>query len=182
MKLLVTYDQRRLFETLLKEKLDLLDVGYKIVGNNEIVFENELSIELQNHISELLKPYGIEVTEQQNLAIADRIKSAINDMLTSEDAQIVNTSDYLSEKLNYSYSYLSNLFSETTYTSIENYIILCKVDKAKELLLQTDLTLTEIAFKLHYSSVAHLSRQFKKTTGLTPSMFQNIIQKRKQLK
>ena len=102
-------------------------------------------------------------------------------MLTSDAVRKYNTSDYLAEKLNYSYTYLSSLFSETTYTSIESYIILSKVDRAKDLLLNTNVTLTEIAHQLNYSSVAHLSRQFKKTTGLTPSVFQKIIKKRKQL-
>ena len=97
-----------------------------------------------------------------------------------EEAQKYNVSTYLSEKLDYSYTYLSTVFSETTHTSIENFVILKKIDIAKTLIINKDLTLTEIAFKLNYSSVAHLSSQFKKTTGLTPSTFQKIIKKRKE--
>ena len=98
-----------------------------------------------------------------------------------KEVQTKNVSDYLSEELDYSYAYLSSLFSEATYSSIESFIILRRVDMAKDLLLKTDKSLTEIAFDLNYSSVAHLSSQFKKTTGLTPSAFQRIIQKRNSI-
>ena len=93
----------------------------------------------------------------------------------------VKSSVYLSEKLGHSYGYLSNLFSEVTYTSVENFIIIQKIEYTKQLLLSTDLNLTEIAFKLNYSSVAHLSTQFKNNTGITPSAFQRIISKRRTI-
>jgi AraC-like DNA-binding protein len=96
----------------------------------------------------------------------------------SEDAPILNFSDYLSEKLNYDYTYLSNIFSEVQGITIQQYIILHKIEKVKELLLYDELTLTEIAYKLHYSSVAHLSNQFKKITGLAPSYFKSVKQRR----
>jgi AraC-like DNA-binding protein len=88
---------------------------------------------------------------------------------------------YLSEKIGHSYGYLSNLFSEVTFSSIENFMIIQKIEYTKQLILNTDLTLTEIAFKLNYSSVAHLSTQFKNTTGITPSAFQRIIFKRREI-
>ena len=88
---------------------------------------------------------------------------------------------YLAEKLNHSYGYLSNLFSDVTYTSIENFIIIQKIELAKQLMIGNQLTLTEIAYRLNYSSVAHLSTQFKNTTGITPSAFQRIITKRREL-
>ena len=91
---------------------------------------------------------------------------------------VVNFSNYLSEKLNYDYNYLSNLFSEVKGITIEHYIIAHKIERAKELLVYDKLTLTEIAEKLHYSSVAHLSNQFKKVTGLTPSFFKNMTHKK----
>ena len=103
-------------------------------------------------------------------------------MLKDDEANLYKVSSYLSDKLDYSYTYLSNLFSEGTYTSIENFVILKKVDYVKELIATTDLSLTEIAFRLNYSSVAHLSGQFKKITGLTPTVFQKIIEKRKVFK
>ena len=102
-------------------------------------------------------------------------------VFNSEKALNIKTSVYLAEKLEHSYGYLSNLFSEITYTSIENFIILQKIEYAKQLILTTNFSLTEIAFKLNYSSVAHLSSQFKNTTGITPSAFQRIISKRKEI-
>ena len=101
-------------------------------------------------------------------------------MVKSEEPISVKISIYLSEKLNHSYGYLSNLFSEITYSSIENFIIIQKIELAKELINAGDMNLTEIAFRLNYSSVAHLSTQFKNTTGITPSAFQRIILKRKE--
>jgi AraC-like DNA-binding protein len=96
----------------------------------------------------------------------------------SDEPPKANFSDYLSEKLHYDYHYLSNLFSEVKGTTIEHYIISHKIERAKELLIYNKLTLTQIAFKLHYSSVAHLSNQFKKVTGLTPSFFKKMKHKR----
>lgn len=181
MKLFITYNHTKLLGAILEEKLSALKLNYTFNGHNEILFDGKLSANTKKQLTDLLKQYGIDIIEDKNLVIVDRIKSEINDILLDGETPIHNTSDYLADRLNYSYSYLSNLFSETTYTSIENYIILKKIDKAKDYIINTDLTLTEIAFKLHYSSVAHLSRQFKKTTGLTPSLFQKIIKKRKQL-
>ena len=96
-------------------------------------------------------------------------------MVHYSDEQIkVNLSDYLSEKLNYNYTYLANLFTEVKGTTIEQFLLAHKIEKVKELLIYDELSLTEIAWKLHYSSVAHLSNQFKKMTGLTPSHFKKL--------
>ena len=103
-------------------------------------------------------------------------------MVFNEDVVInVKSSVYLADTLEHSYGYLSNLFSEVTYTSIENFIILQKIEFAKQLIIKQEFSLTEIAFRLNYSSVAHLSTQFKNTTGITPSAFQRIIAKRRAL-
>lgn len=103
------------------------------------------------------------------------------EMVSSEEPLNVKASVYLSEKLSHSYGYLSNLFSEITYSSIENYIMLQKIERAKNLIIKDSLTLTEVAYKLNYSSVAHLSTQFKNITGITPSQFQRIISKRREI-
>ena len=103
-------------------------------------------------------------------------------MVFNEDITInIKTSDYLKDTLGHSYGYLSNLFSEITYTSIENFIIIQKIEYTKQLIVNQDLSLTEIAFKLNYSSIAHLSTQFKNTTGITPTAFQRVIAKRREL-
>jgi AraC-like DNA-binding protein len=99
----------------------------------------------------------------------------------SEDEPEVNFSAFLSEKLSYNYTYLSNLFSETQGSTIEQFIILHKIERVKELIIYNELNLTEIAWKLHYSSVAHLSNQFKKITGLTPSFFKGMANKKRSV-
>ncbi|MEJ7677385.1 MAG: AraC family transcriptional regulator [Segetibacter sp.] len=113
---------------------------------------------------------GLELTDDKTIILFEKIKNVIIEMIHyADELPPTNFSDYLSEKLNYNYTYLSNLFSEIKGITIEHYIIAHKIERAKELLIYEGLTLTEIAYKLHYSSVAHLSNQFKKVTGLTPS-------------
>jgi AraC-like DNA-binding protein len=117
--------------------------------------------------------------EDKKSIFIEKIKNIIIEMIHySEKPLKTNFSDYLSEKLNYDYKYISQLFSEVKGTTIEHYIISHKIERAKELLMYNEMTLTEIAEKLHYSSVAHLSNQFKKVTGLTPSFFKKMKHKR----
>jgi YesN/AraC family two-component response regulator len=111
--------------------------------------------------------------------LIEKIKTIIIEMIhNTEDPPLLNFSAYLSERQNYDYNYLSNLFSEVKGTTIEHFIIAHKIERAKELLIYNQLTLTEIAEKLHYSNVAHLSNQFKKVTGLTPTFFKKMKHKR----
>ena len=124
---------------------------------------------------------GLELLDDKKSILIDKIKNVIIEMIHySDELPKVNYSDFISEKLGYDYTYLSNLFSEVKGTTIQQYIILHKIEKAKELLLYDELNLTEISYKLHYSSVAHLSNQFKKITGLSPSYYKKMGQKRKQ--
>ena len=177
----VKFNFNTLCKKILCQQLDVLDLEYSIRGVGEIELKSTPDPKQMLRIAENLSDYGIEVISDQQTALVQRIKDAITLLVNGdEDAQKYNVSTYLSEKLDYSYAYLSNLFSEVTHTSIENFVILKKIDVAKALIIDKDLTLTEIAFKLNYSSVAHLSAQFKKTTGLTPSTFQKIILKRKE--
>ena len=112
--------------------------------------------------------------------MVERIKTLIIQLVHFNDEQIkTNLSDYLAEKLNHNYTYLSNLFSEVKGTTIEKFYLMNRIERAKELLVYDELNLTEIAWKLHYSSVAHLSNQFKKLTGLTPSHFKNLKSKKR---
>jgi YesN/AraC family two-component response regulator len=114
--------------------------------------------------------------------LIQQIKDAIVEIIYQKDKFPSTTiSQYLSEKLNFRYGYLTNIFSEHTYTSIENFIIIQKIERAKKLILDEELSLTEISYELNYSSVAYLSTQFKKVTGLTPSMFKRIVDKRRKL-
>ncbi|MCX7547223.1 AraC family transcriptional regulator [Xanthomarina sp. F1114] len=175
MTLFVKYNFDLVCKTLLKEKLDALDISYTLGNVGEIHIDKTLSEEKLNTLSASLKKYGIDILTNPKTTMVERIKNSIDEFLRDKDLRAINFSTYLADKLHYSYPHLSTIFSENTYTSIENYIILKKVDLAKELMCSTNLTLTEIAFQLDYSSVAHLSGQFKKTTGLTPSTFQRIM-------
>jgi len=122
---------------------------------------------------------GLELLDDKKSILIERIKNLIVESIHHSDRlPKLNFSDYLSEKLKYDYTYLSNIFSEVKGTTIQQFIIINKIERVKELLLYDELNLTEIAFKLHYSSVAHLSNQFKKVTGLSPSFFKKLKQKR----
>ena len=135
----------------------------------------------QNKILKLnLARSGLELMDDKKSILIDRIKNVIIEMIHySEEIPKVNYSEYISEKLGYDYTYLSNLFSEVKGITIQHFIIKHKIEKVKELILYDELNLTEIAFRLHYSSVAHLSNQFKKVTGHTPSYYKKLGKKRK---
>lgn len=166
---------------MLQEQLDTLGMIYTLHGVGEIEFNKRPSQKEEQEMATILGHYGIEIMDDQQMALVQRIKDSITEWIHDDDnPKLYNFSTYLSEKLDYSYTYLSSVFSETTYSSIENFVILKKIEFAKSLIIQNNLTLTEIAYKLNYSSVSHLSAQFKKTTGLTPSAFQKIILKRKE--
>jgi len=135
----------------------------------------ELSTEQRDNLSISLKNIGLELLDDKKNIMVEKIKTLIIELVHYNEDQIrTNLSDYLSEKLDHNYTYLSNLFSEIKGTSIEKFYLWNKIERAKELLIYDELSLTEIACKLHYSSVAHLSNQFKKMTGLTPSHFKNL--------
>jgi len=181
MKVFLKFDYTKLTKKILENQL--LDFGYKhqIVGFGEFDFLENVPEDQLIQLTESFSSFGIEVVENQKSVMVQKIKDFINEMVKSEEPLSVKSSVYLSEKLNHNYNYLSNLFSDLTYTSIENFIIIQKIELAKQLLINNQLSLTEIAYRLNYSSVAHLSTQFKKTTGITPTAFQRIISKRRQL-
>lgn len=182
MKVFVKFDFNTVCTKILEEKLTESQIKFKVLGFGEVEFLEKVSTEKMNLFSDSIRPYGIEIVENQKTVLIQKIKDAITDMVFNEDTSInVKSSVYLSDKLSHSYGYLSNLFSELTYTSIENFIILQKIEYTKQLIINNQLTLTEIAFKLNYSSVAHLSSQFKNTTGITPSAFQRIIKRRREI-
>ena len=126
--------------------------------------------------------FGLELMDDRKSVLIQRIKNVIVEMVHySEEPLVVNFSVYLSEKLNHDYTYMANLFSEVQGTTIEKFIISHKIERVKELLVYNELNLTEIAYLMHYSSVAHLSAQFKKVTGLTPSYFKQMKDKRRNM-
>lgn len=165
---------------LVKSELEKLGVQYTYVELGEAEVCETHSNDQMAHLSIFLKNNGLELMDDKKSILVEKIKTVIIELVHYTDDQIkVNLSDYLSEKLGYNYTYLANLFSEVKGTTIERFFLAHKVEKVKELLVYDELNLTEIAFKLHYSGVAHLSNQFKKMTGLTPSHFKNLKNKRR---
>lgn len=123
---------------------------------------------------------GLELLDDKKSILIERVKNVIVELIHyTDELPLINYSDFISEKLQYDYTYLSNIFSEVKGITIQQFIIINKIERVKELLLYDELNLTEIAYKLHYSSVAHLSNQFKKITGLSPSYYKLLKQKRK---
>lgn len=165
-----------------KEVLNKLDLHF-IVDMGEVEIMEDISAEQRNQIREGLKHSGLELMEDKKAMLIEKIKKIIIEMIHYKDElPKTNFSDYLADKLNYDYTYMAKLFSEVQGTTIEKFIISHKIERVKELIIYDELTLTEIAWKMHYSSVAHLSNQFKKTTGLSPSHFKNLkVRKRSAL-
>lgn len=157
-------------ELLQKMKIPFLSVKLGEVEISDRLPENKLLI-----LNENLKKIGLELLEDKKAIIIERIKCVVVEMIHySDDLPKIKFSEYLSNKLKYDYTYMANLFSETEGITIEHYIIKHKVEKVKELILYDELNFTQIAYKMHYSSVAHLSRQFKSITGLTPTYFKSL--------
>jgi YesN/AraC family two-component response regulator len=164
-----------------KSELEKLGLHFIVVDLGEAEIMEEITPQQISMLDSGLKKSGLELMDDKKSILVEKIKTTIIELVHfNDDIQIkVNLSDYLGEKLNHDYTYLANLFSEVKGTTIENYYLSNKIEKVKELLVYDELNLTEIAFKMHYSSVAHLSNQFKKMTGLTPSHFKHLKNKRR---
>jgi AraC-like DNA-binding protein len=180
MNLYIKYDIPVTCKRVLQDILDKFQMEYSLLSFWEVEFKENPSESRLSELSSALNNYGIGIVESHKSILVQKIKDAIIEMIYMEEKlPTAKTSSYLADKLKHRYGYISNLFSEVTYSSIENFIILQKIERAKQLLITNELTITEIAWKLNYSSVAHLSNQFKNVTGLTPSTFQRIINKRR---
>ena len=163
------------------KKLNLTPLSVTL---GEVSIEEDINDGQKQEISNVLLSLGFELIDDKRSRLIEQIKTSIVDLIHySGNSELkVNLSDFLSEKINHDYNYMSNIFSEVEGTTIEKYLIAQKVERVKELLVYDELTLSEIADQLNYSSVAHLSSQFKKTTGLTPSHFKQVgSEKRKPL-
>lgn len=180
MKLYVKYDIHYAVNVIIREKLAELGLEYELGGLGEVEILSDVTEEQIQQLSTSLAKYGIDIVDNLKSTLVQKTKDVIREMIYKEEGLPTSKiSSYIAEKVNRSYGYLHNLFAENTYTSIGNYIIMQKIERAKQLIMEGELTLTEISYKLSYSSVAHLSYQFKKTTGLTPSAFQRIIKRRR---
>lgn len=179
MKLLIKNMVSLRCKLIVKSTLENMGLHYIIIELGEVEITEKLTTQQHAKLKSTLLSFGLELMEDKKSILIEKIKNIIVEMIHySDEPPLLNFSSYLSEKLDYDYNYLSNLFSEVKGTTIEHFIIAHKIERAKELLIYNELTLTQIADKLHYSNVAHLSNQFKKVTGLTPSFFKKMKHKR----
>jgi AraC-like DNA-binding protein len=166
---------------MVKEELEKLGLHYVILDLGMVEVLEDITLEQRKKLKESLLLSGLELMDDKKSILIEQIKNIIIEMVHySDEIPKVNYSDYISEKLGYDYTYLANIFSEVKGITIQQFIIIHKIEKVKELLIYDELNLTEISYKLHYSSVAHLSNQFKKVTGLTPTFYKQLKDKRKQ--
>jgi AraC-like DNA-binding protein len=166
---------------LVKEELKKLGLHYILVDMGIVDIMENITAEQREQIRIALQKSGLELMEDKKAVIIEKIKNVIIEMVHyTDELPKMNFSEYLIEKLNYDYTYMANLFSEVQGITIERFIISHKIERVKELIIYDELNLSEIAWKMHYSSVAHLSNQFKKITGLTPSHFKNLKNKRRK--
>ena len=180
MKLYIKFMVSIRCKMMVKAELDKLGLHYGAVELGDVEVKENITDEQREKLKIALLKSGLELMDDKKAMLIEKIKNVIVEMVHYADERPkTNFSDYLTEKLNYDYTYLANLFSEVTGITIEHYIIAHKIERVKELLLYDELNLTEISYKLNYSSVAHLSNQFKKVTGLTPTFFKHLKQKRR---
>lgn len=175
MKLYIKYMVSTRCKLAVKEVLQKLGLHFVIVDLGEIDIMEDITDEQREVLKVELHNVGLELMDNKRAVLIEKVKKVIIEMVHySDELPKVNYSDYISEKLNHDYTYLSNIFSEVKGITIQQFIITHKVERIKELLLYDELNLTEISYKMNYSSVAHLSNQFKKITGLTPSHYKQL--------
>ena len=180
MKIYIKYMVSHRCKMMVKEELKKLGIWYVVVDLGVIEILEDITTEQHDQLKVNLLKSGLELLDDKRAILVEGIKNVIVEMIHySDEVPKVNYSDFISEKMGYDYTYLSNVFSEVKGITIQQFIILNKIERVKELLLYDELTLTEISYRLHYSSVAHLSNQFKRITGLTPTFYKGIASKRR---
>ena len=163
-----------------KSELERLGLPYSKIELGEVEITGGITADQHDRLRVALQEAGLELMNDHKEILIARIKAVIVEMVHyANEVPKTNFSTYLSERLNYNYTYLSNLFAEVTGTTIEHFIIAHKVERVKELLIYNELNLTQISYKLNYSSVAHLSNQFRKVTGLTPTSYKKLKHKKR---
>lgn len=181
MKLFIKYMVSMRCKLMVKEALQNLGLQYYNLELGMVELVNNITVEQRNQLKGNLSKIGLIVLDDKKSILIEKIKNVIIELIHySEDLPKVNYSEYISEKLGYDYTYLANTFSEVKGITIQQFIIIHKIERVKEMLIYDELSLTEISYKMHYSSVAHLSNQFKKITGLTPTFYKQLKDKRKE--
>ena len=182
MKLFIKYMVSARCKMLVKSKLEKYGLHYSRIESGEVEIMEDITDEIRFRLKMDLLEEGLELMADHKAVLIDKIKTTIIEMIHQQDElPRIKLSILLSDKLNHDYTYLANLFSEVTGTTIEQFVIAHKIEKVKELMLYEELNLTEISYKLNYSSVSHLSSQFKKVTGLTPTFFKRLKNARKKV-
>ena len=167
---------------IVRSELEKLGIHYIFLDLGEVEIMESLSVEQQILLNNGLKESGLSLIDDRKSILIERIKNIIIELVHYSEGQLkVTFSDYLSEKLNYDYTYLANIFKENQGTTIEHFLLTHKIERVKEFLVYDELNVTEISYRMNYSSVAHLSNQFKKITGLTPSHYKHLKLKRNPL-
>lgn len=180
MKLYIKYMVSLRCKMMVKEELKKLGLKYTALELGMVEIMEDITKAQREQLKKNLQKSGLELLDNKKNILIEKIKNVITEMIHyTDELPKVNYSKYISDKLGYDYTYLANTFSEVRGITIQQFIIIHKIERVKELLLYDELTLTEISHKLHYSSVAHLSNQFKKVTGLSPSFYKEMKQKRK---
>lgn len=180
MKLHYKYDTNTVAKTVLLDYLEKYGIPYDHAAIGHIDLRNELTTSQLELLNNALQKYGIQIIGNQENILVQKVKDAIREIAGSEGILTnANMSDYLSHRFNQSYSNIARIFSDVTLTSIERFYILHRIERVKDLMSGGDMTLTEISWQLGFSSVQHLSNQFKKITGITPTQFQRILRKRR---
>lgn len=168
---------------LVKSELEKLGIKYLSISLGEVNLLDDITKEQSENLKKSLQKSGIVLLDNKNAILIEKIKCIVIEMVHyADELPKIKFSDYLTKRLKYDYTYMANLFSEIEGSTIEHYILVHKIEKVKELIIYDELNFSEIAIKLNYSSVSHLSHQFKKITGLTPTFFKSLkIRKRKSL-
>lgn len=181
MKLYIKYMVSTRCKMVVKDELKKMGLHFVMVDLGEIEIMETLSDQKRLELKKALLQSGLELLDNKRAVLIEKIKNVIIEMVHyTDELPKVNYSDYISDKLKHDYTYLSNIFSEVKGITIQQFIIIHKIERAKELLLYDEMNLTEISYLLNYSSVAHLSNQFKKVTGLSPSHFKKLKDKRRR--
>jgi len=179
-KLYIKYMVSLRCKIMVRDELTKLGIEYAVVELGVVELMQPITQEQHDFLGTALLKFGLELLDDQKSILVEKIKNVIVEMIHyTDEIPLTNFSDYLTEKLDYDYTYLSNLFSEVKGYTIQHYVIIHRIERAKELILYDELNISEISYKLNYSSVAHFSNQFKKVTGLTPSFYKKLKNKRK---